>query len=90
MRPSVPAPTIATCRRLRPDRRSARSKARTVSRSAAVAAKPPSSQALTHTRENPSPVFVAKIVPPVRAASSSHANSSRRTSSPSPAPRCGS
>ncbi len=88
--PSVPAPITATCRWLRPRRRSARSASRTVSRSRAVAAKPPSSHALTQTREKPSPVLVAKIVPPANAASSIHATASRRSSSVSPAPRCAS
>ncbi len=90
VRPSVPAPTIATWRWLRPRSRSPRNPSRTDSRSAAVSAKPPASHALTQTREYPSPVLVAKIVKPVTAASSIHANVIRRSSSASPAPRCGS
>jgi hypothetical protein len=34
--------------------------------------------------------LVAKIAPPVSAANSIHANTSRRSSSATPAPRCGS
>ncbi len=50
-------------------------------RSAAVARKPPSSQAPTHTREYVSPILVANIAPPTSAAMRSHATVRRRSSS---------
>ena len=57
-------------------------------RASAVASSPPPSHTVTHTRENASPIFVAKIMRPANAASVPQARTSRRNSSAAAVPRC--